>query len=380
MIPFHKVYDCAASHDYVAEAMKSGELSGDGMFTAKCEKLLEELTNAPRVLLTASCSIALDMCAMLIDAGAEDEIIVPSFTFVTSAGAFYNRGAKPMFVDCDPVSFNLDLDDVERKITPRTKAIVVVHYNGIACDMNRLMQIADKHGLIVIEDAAQAVDSYKEGKHLGTFGHLATFSFHESKNIVCGEGGALIINDKKFIERAEIIREKGTNRKQFFKGQVDKYTWRDIGSSYVMSDMLAAYLLGQLEARAEIKTRRKAHFEMYLELLADVDIQLPHIGAQDEPSYHLFPLLLPHAEERERVMSSMKEQGVQTTFHYVPLHLSPVGLSLGNKEGSLPVTEDISARLIRLPLYPDLTPEEVEQVAAALKETLSVSHNQEATG
>ena len=380
MIPFHKIYETSASREYMDEVLEGGKLSGDGIFTRKCEAYLERMTGAEKVLLTSSCSIALDMCAILIGAGPGDEILVPSYTFVTTAGAFYNLGATPVFVDCMPGTLNMDVDHAARLITDKTKAIVPMHYGGVGCDMEAIMQLAEAHGLYVIEDAAQALDGYKDGQHLGTFGHLATISFHDTKNIVCGEGGALLINNPELIERAEIIREKGTNRKQFFQGQVDKYTWHDRGSSYVAADILAAYLLGQLEAHKDIKTRRKVLYEMYMDGLADFPVDLPVIPEGCDPSYHLFHVILPAAAARDGVMAAMKEAGVQVTSHYVPLHTSPVGLSLGGQAGSLPVTEDLSQRLIRLPLYPDLSSGDINKVINSLSSALQNQNQLKAGG
>lgn len=371
MIPFHQIYKTPASEEYVARAIKDGKLSGDGAFTKKCESFLEELTGAPRVLLTSSCSIALDMCAMLIDAGPGDEILVPSYTFVTTAGAFYNSGAKPVFVDCCPDTLNMDVKHARSLVTERTKAIVPMHYGGVSCDMDAVMALADEHDLFVVEDAAQAFDAYKNGTHLGRRGHLATISFHDTKNVVCGEGGALIINDEKLIERAEIIREKGTNRKQFMDGQVDKYTWHDKGSSYVMSDILAAYLLGQFEAHSEIKNKRKQLYQLYKENLQNSALETQQIPEGCDPSYHLFYALLPKDIDRPELMRTFKDQGIQLTSHYVPLHTSPVGQTLGGRSGDLPVTESVSERLIRLPLYPDLKDSDVKNICEVLLGSLA---------
>mgnify|MGYP006437145951 CR=1 FL=1 len=368
-IPFHRVYHTPKSENYIKEAIASRGLAGDGAFTARCESFLKNLTGSPHVLLTSSCSTALDISALLIDAAPGDEILIPSYTFVTTANAFYSQGARPVFVDIEPDTMNIDPDHAEALITSKTKAIVPMHYGGVGCEMDRIMDLAQKYKLWVIEDAAQAVNGYYNEQHLGTFGDLGTFSFHETKNIVAGEGGALLINNPDLYKRAEIIREKGTDRKLFLQGMVDKYSWRDVGSSFVMSELQAAYLLGQLEAHHDIKTARKklhdAYSTAFKDTIARGRLTVQNIPENCDPSYHLFYILLPDAGQRRSFMKQLKESGIHTTFHYVPLHTSTVGQKLGWKTGDLPVTEDLWARLVRLPLYPDLHNNQHKSVAQA---------------
>ena len=371
-IPFN--VPCLVGHEraYIAEAIASGHLSGDGRFTKKCHELLERELGSLKVLLTTSCTHALEMAALLLELRPGDEVIVPSFTFVTTANAFVLHGARPVFVDIRPDTLNLDERQLERLITPRTRAILPVHYAGVGCEMDTVMLVAQQHGLAVVEDNAHGLFAKYKGRNLGTFGCMATQSFHETKNFTCGEGGALVINDQQYLERAEIIREKGTNRSRFFRGQVDKYTWVDVGSSYLPSDMLAAFLYAQLEARAQVQARRRQIWECYYEGLQSWaqshGVQLPVVPACCEQPYHLFYLLMPSLEERQALIAHLKSRGIQSAFHYLPLHLSDVGRRFGGKEGDCPVTESVSDRLLRLPFYNDLTLAQQDRVLSAIME------------
>jgi len=371
-LPFNK--PCLAGREmaYVAEAIASGWISGDGAFTKKCQSLIAQQLGVPAVLLTTSCTHALEMAALLLDLRPEDEVIVPAFTFVSTANAFALRGAKIVFADVRRDTLNLDQSKVEALITPRTRAIVPVHYAGVGCEMEEIMEIARRHGLTVIEDNAHGLFGKFRGRYLGTFGSLATQSFHETKNISCGEGGALLINDQRCVERAEIIREKGTNRSRFFRGQVDKYTWVDAGSSYVMSDLLAAYLFGQLEAWPTIQAKRQRIWEFYDQNLASWaeqrGIGRPFVPTHCHQPWHMYYLLLPSLAQRQAFISHMKQRGILSVFHYVPLHLSPMGRQFGGKPGDCPVTEQISERLVRLPFYYDLTEADQARVISAIKE------------
>jgi dTDP-4-amino-4,6-dideoxygalactose transaminase len=351
---------------YVAEVMRSGHLAGDGSFTARSQAFLEQALGIDDVLLTTSCTAALEMAALLLDLKPDDEFIVPSFTFVTTANAFVLRGARPVFADIRPDTLNLDESKLEALINPRTKAIVVVHYAGVACEMDEIMAIADRHGIPVVEDNAHGLFGSYRGKPLGTFGALATLSFHETKNFTCGEGGALLINDRAYVGRAEIIREKGTDRSRFFRGQVDKYTWMDVGSSYLPSEIQAAFLLGQLERRDAIQARRSSIWRHYEQHLADwataQDVRLPVVPAHVAQPFHMFYLLLPNLDERQRLISHLKERRILSVFHYLPLHLSRMGVQFGGRRGDCPVTESVSDRLLRLPLYNHLEGAELDRV------------------
>lgn len=371
MIPFNKPAYIAESEELVVEAIKSGRLSGDGEFTKRSSSLLESITGTKKALLTTSCTHALEMAGILLDLHQGDEVIVPSFTFVSTVNAIVLRGAKPVFIDIRPDTLNLDESQLEKLITPRTKAIFVVHYAGVACEMDVISEVAARHQLQVVEDNAHGLFGKFHGKNLGTLSVMATQSFHETKNISTGEGGALLINDPKYIERAEIIREKGTNRSRFFRGMVDKYTWVDIGSSYLPSEMISAMLVAQLDARDRIQTRRKAIWSTYFQELSgwaeEFGIQLPHVPDYCEHPGHIFYLLMPNLEVRTRFISWMKSQGILCVFHYLPLHLSDMGLQLGSKLGDCPVTEEMSDRLVRLPLFYDLTDNEVLHVINSAK-------------
>lgn len=369
-IPFNKTFLTGKELGYIGEVIASGAVGSDGRFTRLCSRLMEERFGIRKTLLTPSCTDALEMAFILADLGPGDEVLVPSFTFVSTVTAFMRTGAKPVFVDIRPDTLNIDDALIEDAITPRTKVIVPVHYAGIGCEMDRIMTIAQQHHLTVVEDAAQGVHAYYDGRALGSIGHLAAYSFHETKNYVCGEGGALCINDPRFLERAEILRDKGTNRAKFFRGEVDKYTWVDIGSSFLPSEITSAFLYAQLEALDAIGARRRAIFENYrtgLEPLARQGLlRLPHIPDECVTNYHMFYIVLPDAATRDELMADLRTIGISAVFHYVPLHTSPMGLQLGNREGQLPVTEDLSARLLRLPLYCELTDADQQRVVDAI--------------
>jgi dTDP-4-amino-4,6-dideoxygalactose transaminase len=372
ILPFNKPCFVGNEQVYIAQAIAQGQISGDGLFTRKCHAYLQEELGVPKVLLTTSCTHALEMAALLLRIQPGDEVIVPSFTFVSTVNAFVLRGARPIFIDIRPDTLNLDETQLERLITPRTKAIVPVHYAGVGCEMDRILEIAGRYGLAVVEDNAHGLFGKYKGKYLGTFGCMATQSFHETKNFTCGEGGALLVNDPRYIERAEIIREKGTNRSRFFRGQVDKYTWVDLGSSYLPSDILAAFLYAQLEAKEQIQARRQRVWEYYYEHLQDWagahNIRLPIVPVQCEQPYHMFYLLMPSLEQRQALIAHLKVRGILSVFHYLPLHLSDMGREFGGKKGDCPVTENISDRLLRLPFYNELTEVEQSRVVAAITE------------
>jgi dTDP-4-amino-4,6-dideoxygalactose transaminase len=369
-IPFNKPAMMGNELDYIADAVRSGKISGDAIYSKKCHALLEAMVGVPKALLTPSCTHALEMAALLLNLQAGNEVIIPAFTFVSTVNAFVLRGAKPIFADIRPDTLNLDESKLEALITPRTKAIVPVHYAGVGCAMDKIMEIAARHGLAVVEDNAHGLFGSYQGKQLGTFGALATQSFHETKNFTCGEGGALLINNMALIDRAEVIREKGTNRSRFFRGMVDKYTWVDLGSSYLLSDVLAAYLYAQLEMREEVQRRRAQIFNTYDRELQDWaalhEVRLPIVPPDCEQSYHMFYMLLPSLEVRTALIDHLKAHGILSVFHYLPLHLSDMGQQFGGKEGDCPVTEDVSDRLLRLPFYNDLTEDEQARVIAAL--------------
>lgn len=363
MIPFNKPSVVGNELQYIAEAVQSGKISGDGMFTKKCHAYFEQRFGFQKCLLTTSCTDALEMAAILIDLKEGDEVIMPSYTFVSTSNAFVLRGAKIIFVDCEPKTPNMDVAAIERLITRRTKAIVPVHYAGVACDMDAIMALAEKHQLFVIEDAAQAIDSYYKGKPLGSIGHLAAFSFHETKNIISGEGGMLAINDKRFIERAEIIREKGTNRSKFFRGEVDKYGWVDIGSSFLMSDINAAFLYAQLEKLDDIQAKRKAIWETYHSILGESrHFQLPHVHDYATNNAHMYYIVCNNIEHRDGLIKHLKNNGFHAVFHYQSLHKSAFYSSI-HGDILLPRTDFYSECLIRLPLFYELSLEDATLVA-----------------
>ena len=365
-IPFNRLFFSGKEFEFIQEAINSWRLSGDGAFTRKCHALLERELGIQKALLTTSCTHALEMAALLLDIKPGDEVIVPSFTFVSTVNAFVLRGARPVFIDVRPDTLNLDETQLGRLITPRTRAIVVVHYAGVACEMDPILQFAAKHGVAVVEDNAHGLFGKYKGRFLGTLGCMATQSFHETKNFTCGEGGALLINDAQYIERAEIVREKGTDRSRFFRGQVDKYTWVDIGSSYLPSDILAAFLYAQLEARDCIQAKRRQIWEYYDEGLKkwakDSGVKTPFVPAHCEQPYHMYYLVLPSLEKRQALISYLSEHDINSVFHYQPLHLSHMGRQFGGKTGDCPVTECVSDRLVRLPFYNDLTEEDQSRV------------------
>ncbi len=372
LIPFNRPCLLGNELTYITDVIQKGHAAGDGTYTKKCHALLEENLGVLKALLTTSCTHALEMAALLLDIQPGDEVIVPDFTFVSTVNAFVLRGARPVFADIRPDTLNLDEAQLERLITPRTRAIVPVHYAGVGCEMDAILELAGRHGIAVVEDNAHGLFGKYKGRYLGTFGCLATQSFHETKNFTCGEGGALLINDPRYIERAEIIREKGTNRSRFFRGQVDKYTWVDIGSSYLPSDILAAFLCAQLEAREQIQASRRRIWHTYHDQLHDWGsahgVRLPIVPAHCEQPYHMFYLLLPSLERRQALIDHLKRHGILSVFHYLPLHLSDMGRKFGGRPGDCPVTEDVSDRLLRLPFYNDLTEADQARVCAAIRE------------
>lgn len=356
-IPFNTPYFCGSESDHILTAFRNNQFSGDGVFTSKCSSELKNIFGAKKVLLTHSCTAALEMCAILLDIGSGDEVIMPSFTFVSTANAFVLRGGCPVFVDIDPATQNIDIDCIERAISSKTKAIVVVHYAGISCHMERLMRLANYYQIPVIEDAAQAIYSKFLGQPLGSFGDLATVSFHETKNISCGEGGALIINKEDYIERAEIVREKGTNRSSFFRGDVDKYTWVDMGSSYLPGEISAAFLFAQLKDGLEITRQRLEKWDSYFQYFSGLDTSI--LGSvMSVPDFsrhnaHMFYLVCPSLRLRSEFISYMRSRGIGCVFHYVPLHSSPAGLKYGKVSSSMKFTERAGECLVRLPMGPD---------------------------
>jgi len=377
-VPFNKPSFTGNELDYIKEAVMNWHISGDGLFTKKCHQFLENKFNAKKILLTTSCTHALELASILLGLKEGDEVIVPSYTFVSTVNAFMLRGAKPVFVDIRKDTLNIDENLIEEKITKNTKAIFPVHYGGVSCNMDRINKIAKKYNLFVVEDAAQGVNAKYKDKYLGTLGTFGCYSFHETKNYICGEGGALVINDERFIERAEIIREKGTNRSKFFRGEIDKYTWVDIGSSYLPSDLLAAFLFAQLEKIDEINDLRKSVFDSYIKgfsnLEKDGKISLPSIPSVCTANHHVFYILLNNRVERDDLITYLKEKGISSVFHYVPLHTSPMGIQLGYKKGDLPMTERVSDNLLRLPFYNSLTKDEQEYVISKVKEYFNTRH------
>jgi dTDP-4-amino-4,6-dideoxygalactose transaminase len=372
LIPFNRPAAVGKEFGYIQQAIDSMHISGDGLFTRRCHALLEDALGVPKVLLTTSCTHALELAALLLDIQPGDEVILPSFTFVSTVNAFVLRGAKPVFIDIRPDTLNMDEAQLGELISTRTRAIVPVHYAGVGCEMDAICEIAGRHNFSVVEDNAHGLFGKYKGRYLGTFGHLAAQSFHETKNFTCGEGGALIITDPQYVERAEIIREKGTNRSRFFRGEADKYTWVDLGSSYLPSEILAAFLYAQLEARQQIQAKRRQVWEYYYERLRDWakehHVRLPVVPAHCEQSYHLFYLLLPSLEKRTALIAHLKSRGILSVFHYLPLHLSEMGQRFGGRKGDCPVTEDISERLVRLPFYNGLQREDQELVCDAIRE------------
>jgi len=369
-IPFNKPSIEGREIELVRQSIANGHISGDGLFTKQANAMLESILGAPKVLLTTSCTHALEMSAILLDIQPGDEVIVPSFTFVSGVNAFVLRGATPVFADIRPDTLNIDESAIDRLITPRTRAIAPVHYAGVACDMDAIMEIANRHRIDVVEDNAHGLFGSYHGRPLGTFGRLATLSFHETKNINCGEGGALVINDPALVERAEIIREKGTNRSRFFRGQVDKYTWVDIGSSYLPSDMLAAYLVGQIEKAEVIQSKRRRVWEHYDVDLADwasrEGIQTPAVPDGCHQPFHMYYIVFPSMDERTSMIAHLAERKIFAVFHYLPLNASEMGMRFGGRAGQCPVAESVSGRLLRLPFYNNLTDSEQSRVIDAI--------------
>jgi dTDP-4-amino-4,6-dideoxygalactose transaminase len=377
-VPFNKAYQTGKELTYIQDALHRSHISGDGHYTKLVHKFIESKFGANKALLTTSCTHALEMAAILINLGPGDEVILPSYTFVSTVNAIILRGATPVFADVDPHTLNIDPRAIAAKVTEHTRAIFVVHYAGVSCDMDEIMELAKQHDLFVVEDAAQGVNAKYKNKFLGTIGHIGCYSFHETKNYSCGEGGAIVINslNKELIERAEIIREKGTNRSKFFRGQVDKYTWVDVGSSYLPSDLLAAFLHAQFEKLDEINLMRKRIYERYHDNLMEYEdagrLKLPVIPPERESNYHMFYLILPDEAQRDQLIYKLKEKDIGSVFHYIPLHTSPMGEKMGYQVGDLPVTERLSSRLVRLPMYAGMTNEEqdyvIENIKLALKE------------
>ncbi len=375
-IPFNKPFTIAGELANIADAVRSGHLAGDGRYTRQCHAWLERELGTRKALLTHSCTAALEMAAILCDIAPGDEVIMPSFTFVSTANAFVLRGAVPVFVDIRRDTLNLDETLIEAAVSPRTRAIVPVHYAGVACDMDAIMALAARHRLLVVEDAAQGILVEHKGRKLGAIGHFGCLSFHETKNVISGEGGALLVNDERFVARAEIVREKGTNRSQFFRGEVDKYTWVDIGSSYLPSELVGAYLWAQLEHAAEINSRRLASCAAYRTGLADLAdrgvLTLPQAApAGTSANGHMFYVLARSLAERTALIAHLKSRGVHAVFHYVPLHSSPAGRRFGRAAGHLPVTDDIAGRLVRLPLYFELSASEIDHIISAVRSFFS---------
>jgi dTDP-4-amino-4,6-dideoxygalactose transaminase len=371
-IPFNKPTIAGNEIEYILKSVHEGHISGDGPFTKQCHQLLQSTLGVPKALLTTSCTHALEMAALLLNIQPGDEVIVPSFTFVSTINAFVLRGARPVFIDIRPDTLNLNEQLLERLVTKRTRAILPVHYAGVGCEMDMICAIGEKYNIPIVEDNAHGLYGKYRGKWLGTFGVMSTLSFHETKNFYCGEGGALIINNEKYIEQAEILREKGTNRSRFFRGQVDKYTWVSVGSSYLPSDLLAAFLLAQLESRDQIQMKRGEIWEFYryhLQDWADENkVRLPIIPSHCEQSYHMFYMIMPSLAARESLIARLKEKGILAVFHYLPLHLSEMGKRYDGQTGDCPVCEDLSDRLVRLPFYNSLTEGEQAEVIDVIKE------------
>lgn len=370
-IPYNKPFIAGKELYYIAQAVIEGHLSGDGPFTKLCHQWFELNLRCPRTLLTHSCTAALEMAAILCDVQPGDEVIMPSFTFVSTANAFVLRGAVPVFVDIRPDTLNMNENLIGDAITPRTRVIVPVHYAGVACGMEKIMHLAKEHNLIVVEDAAQALLSTFNEKFLGTIGHLGCLSFHETKNIISGEGGALLINDSRFEERAEIIREKGTDRSRFFRGEVDKYTWVDIGSSYLPSELTSAFLYAQLEQAEKIIATRRRIFAGYITMLRSLEeagfVRLPCVGDGSTCNGHIFYIITRSFDERTRLAKYLREKGILSVFHYVPLHSSAGGKKYGRESGEMKFSDDLSNRLLRLPLFYEMSDSETEEVAEAVR-------------
>ncbi len=379
-IPFNRPSLAGGEHRYIDEALASGKLSGNGKFAHLCAQWLERNVGGVKALITPSCTAALEMSGILAGLAPGDEVIVPDFAFVSTANAYVLRGAVPVFVDIDPRTLNIDPDAIESAISERTRAIVVIHYGGVACEMERIQKIARSYGLLVIEDAAHAIEATYRDTPLGSLGDLSTFSFHETKNVQCGEGGALVVNDPRLVEQAEIIQEKGTDRSRFFRGAVDKYTWRDTGSSYLLSEVASAFLWAQLEHAQRITAERRVIWQRYFQALEPLELEgllsRPVVPEDCMHSGHLFYVLLPSAESRDHALLGLRERGVHAVFHYLPLHDSPAGRRFGRLPSPVPVSDDVSSRLLRLPLWAGLGSERTEAVidavCATVKEQVSV--------
>lgn len=371
-IPFNQSSLQGRELEYIFRTVTIGQIAGDQTYSRRCHAFLEQTLGVPKAMVTSSCTHALEMCALLLDIQPGDEVIVPSFTFVSTANAFALRGARIIFADIRPDTLNLDEQQLEALITSRTRVVVPVHYAGVGCEMEAIGGIAARHGCSVVEDNAHGLFGKFRGRWLGTFGCLAAQSFHETKNITCGEGGALLINDPRLIERAEIIREKGTDRSRYFRGQVDKYSWMDLGSSYVMSDVLAAFLFAQLEAWQNIQAQRQRIWRYYDQQLrgwaTERGIGCPAVPAHCEQSCHMYYLVMPSLAQRQALIAHLKSNGILSVFHYVPLHLSPMGRRMGARPGSCPVSEEKSERLVRLPFHNSLSQNDQDRVIAAVQQ------------
>jgi dTDP-4-amino-4,6-dideoxygalactose transaminase len=373
-IPFNKPYVSGKESEYVNQAIGRGEIAADGRFGKACVRIIQERFGVSKALMMPSCTAGLEMAAILCDTQPGDEVIMPAYTFVSTANAFVRCGARPVFVDIRPDTLNMDESLVEAAITERTKAIVPVHYAGVGCEMDEINRVAKKHGILVVEDAAQGVHAYYRDRALGSIGDLGAYSFHDTKNYVCGEGGALTINNRTLLERSEIIRDKGTNRQKFFRGEVDKYTWVDVGSSFLPAELACAFLQAQLELLEPILARRRSIHERYAELLAPLEeaglLRGPRAPEHCRQNYHMYYILLRDEKAREGLAVHLRARGIQAVSHYVPLHLSPMGRRWGYEDGSLPITEDLAARLLRLPLFYDLTPADQDDVCQGIREFL----------
>ncbi len=382
-IKFNKPYLTGQELEYIQQALQDDHLSGNGKFTKKCQGWFESNIGCQKALLTHSCTAALEMAAILADIQPGDEVIMPSYTFVSTANVFVLRGGVPVFVDIHPDTLNLDASKIEAAITPKTKAIVPMHYAGVGCDMAEIMALAAHHSLLVIEDAAQGIMSTYKGYPLGSIGHLAAVSFHETKNIIAGEGGVLLINDPSLVERAEIIWEKGTNRSKFFRGEVDKYTWVDIGSSYLPSEVNAAFLWAQLNEAAAITHQRIQIWQLYHQALSELHdrgkIRCPLIPSECQHNAHMYYILLPDLNSRTSLIAKLKASGINAVFHYVPLHSSPAGKKYGYSIGSMDVTDTISSRLLRLPMFPSLTNEQVDLIVSQIYEFFGYERRKSST-
>lgn len=374
-IPFNRPHLVGKEIEYLMEAYASGKLAGDGIFTEKCNEWLKNLTRSHKVLLTHSCTAALEMAAILFNIGPGDEVIMPSYTFVSTANAFVLRGATPVFVDIRPDTLNLDERLIEEAITKKTKAIVPIHYGGIAAEMGEIMDIAKRHGLMVVEDAAQGLMAAYKGVPLGSIAHLGAYSFHETKNVISGEGGALVVNEPEFVQRAEIVREKGTNRSRFFRGEVDKYTWEDIGSSFLPGEIVAAFLWAQLQVAQNITLERLRLWRIYHDAFANLEnraiLRRPIVPEWCSHNGHLYYVILSDVNERTRVLQALKDDGIHAVFHYIPLHSSPAGRRYGRAAGDLAVTDSVSVRLIRLPLWFGMNKDAQEKVIDTLQRALA---------